>query len=171
MMILFIYLDQLKQADQRIKIEKRLDMQSEVKLQHPMFGSKYKSFFKLMYLLYFLDTLLIPNIIQLLVLIFLLSVIYLWDFIVKRDHWSLLVILRVIQLVCISQALLTFSISMPVFADSWQQGKSLLTFGICQQNDTIEEKAYTRTHYGVLCSAIVATQVFFKSHSVHQSYM
>ncbi len=60
---------------------------------------------------------------------------------------------------------------MPIFADSWQDGNFLRTIGVISEQDTREEAAYLRTHYVVLCIAIVATEVFLASKNVHSEHM
>lgn len=71
-------------------------MQRDVKLHHPLFGNKHSVFFILMCLVYLLDTLIIPNGIQLFVLVTILVMIFFWDRIVNEDHWSLAAITRAI---------------------------------------------------------------------------
>ena len=106
-------------------------MQRDVKLHHPLFGNKHGTFFNIMCFLYLLDILIIPNGIQLFVLVAILVMIFFWDSIVHADHWSLWVITRAIQIVCALQVLLTFAISLPYIADNWESGESLLSIGVC----------------------------------------
>ena len=89
-------------------------------------------------MLYISDTIIFPNAVQLLILTVMFVIIILWDKLVKQDHWSLRIILRFIQFICICQALVSFYISMPYFADSWEDGSILLTIGVAHEADTTE---------------------------------
>ena len=95
------YTDQRKQVEQRTKILWRVEMQSEVKLHHPLFGNKQQTYFALMCMLQLLDTFMIPNLIQLFILVLTLILILFWEPIVNKNHWSLLVLTRISELVCI----------------------------------------------------------------------
>ena len=95
-------------------------MQKDVKLHHPLFGNKHKSYFVLVCALYIIDAFLIPNMIQLLVTMLMLIILYLWNIIVKRDHWTRMVIIRFIQILSVLQVLATIAIDLPFIADSWQ---------------------------------------------------
>ena len=100
-----------------------------------------------------------------------LAILYLWDQIVVRDHWSRMVIIRFIQVLSMLQAMVSFAIYMPFIADSWQNEHNLLGLGICTKFDTMEDKVYARCHYVALCWAFITSEVFIASRMVHKEHM
>lgn len=56
---------------------------------------------------------------------------------------------------------------MPFIADKWEDKYNLLGLGVWTKFDSTEDKVYARTHYAMVCLAIVMTEVFVASRKVH----
>ena len=146
-------------------------MQKEIKIHHPIFGNTHESYFKLVCSMYLIDTFLIPNAIQLVVMVLILTILFLWDQIVVRDHFTRMVIIRFIQVISMLQAMISFAIYMPFIADKWQNEHNLLGLGICSKLNSTEDKVYARCHYVTLCWAFIISEVFIASRMVHKEHM
>ena len=92
-----------------------------MKLLHPVFGKQHRTLFKILYILFLVDTFILQTAVQMIVLLVLLVILFLWDHITKTKSRVQSVLVRFLQALLGLQALVSFVVQMPGVLDSWQE--------------------------------------------------
>lgn len=100
-------------------MDRNMNMQTKIKLHHPIFGDKNMICFFISYGLYLLDAFVMMSVPQLLIITLLLVLMFFWNHIVVKRSVALYVLIRTIQVLSVLQLLFAFFIQLPIVADQW----------------------------------------------------
>ena len=114
------------------------------------------------YVFFLVDSFVIAAVPQLINLVLLVAILILWEKVKNHPRSSMLIILRVIQIITILELIVSFFVQLPLVADDFQEKhKRLLeVFGIFGVQSDAELIVYARIHFCTGSLAIVFTELY-----------